>query len=83
MNRPVGGTVVAIIWQEVKVKLPKDVQGDAAIRCRHVVVGFPEHGIKTVQGHVFGQQPVSQSIYFQQPLKLLEKLIMNEKTEKM
>lgn len=48
------------------------MEGDAAIGCGDVVVGLPEHGIKAVQCHVLAQQPVSQAIYFQQPLQLLQ-----------
>lgn len=72
LHRPIGGAIVAVVRQKVKVELPEDMQRDTAIRSGHVVVGLAEHGVKTVQGHVFGQQTMSQSIYFQQPLELLE-----------
>lgn len=48
------------------------MESDAPIGRGHVVVGFPEHGIKAVQSHVLAQQPVSQAIYFQEPLQLLQ-----------
>lgn len=48
------------------------MEGDAPIGCGDVVVGFPEHGIKAIQSHVLAQQPVSQAIYFQEPLQLLQ-----------
>lgn len=47
------------------------MEGDAPIGCGDVVVGLPEHGIKAVQSHMLAQQPVSQAIYFQEPLQLL------------
>lgn len=68
---PVGGPIVAVVGKEVKVQLPEDVQGDAAIGGRHVVVGFPEHGVEAVQGHVLTQQPVREPVDLQQPLQLL------------
>lgn len=68
---PVGGPIVAVVGEEVKVQLPEDVQGDAAIGRRHVVIGLPEHGIKAVQGHVLTQQPVCEPVDLQQPFQLL------------
>lgn len=69
---PVGGPVVAVVGQEVEVELPKDVEGDAPIGRGHVVVGLAEHGIEAVQRHVLAQQPVSQTVDFQEPLQLLQ-----------
>lgn len=71
-SSPVGGSIVAVVGQEVEVELPEDVEGDAPIGCRHVVVGLTEHGIEAVQGHVLAQQPVSQAVDFQEPLQLLQ-----------
>lgn len=68
---PVGGPIVAVVGQEVKVQLPEDVQSDAAVGRRHVVVGLPEHGVEAVQGHVLAQQPVRETVDLQQPLQLL------------
>lgn len=68
---PVGGPIVAVVGEEVEVQLPEDVQGDAAVGGRHVVIGLPEHGIEAVQGHVLTQQPVGEPIDLQQPLQLL------------
>lgn len=68
---PVGGPIVAVVGEEVEVQLPEDVQGDAAVGGRHVVVGLPEHGVETVQGHVLAQQPVRETVDLQQPLQLL------------
>lgn len=48
------------------------MEGDAPVGCGDVVVGLPEHGVKAVQSHVLAQQPVSQAIYFQEPLQLLQ-----------
>ena len=69
---PVGGAVVAVVGQEVKVELPEDVERDAAVGRRHVVVGLAEHGVEAVQSQVLGQQPVGQSVDLQQPLQLLD-----------
>lgn len=71
---PVGGPVVAVVGQEIEVELPEDVEGDAPIGRRHVVVGLAEHGIEAVQGHVLAQQPVSQTVDFQEPLQLLQQI---------
>lgn len=68
---PVGGSIVAVVGEEVEVQLPEDMQGDAAIGGGHVVVGLSEHGIEAVQGHVLAQQPVCEPVDLQQPLQLL------------
>ena len=71
-DAPVGGAVVAVVGQEVEVELPEDVQCDAAVWRRHVVVGLTEHGVEAVQRQVLGQQPVGQAVDLQQPLQLLD-----------
>uniref|UniRef100_A0A7M4F3N7 Fibronectin type III domain containing 9 n=1 Tax=Crocodylus porosus TaxID=8502 RepID=A0A7M4F3N7_CROPO len=68
---PVGGSVVAIVGQEVKVQLPEDVQGDASVWRGDIVIGLPKHGVEAVQSHVFAQQPVGQAIDLQKPLQFL------------
>lgn len=68
---PVGGSIVAVVGEEVEVQLPEDVQGDAAVGGGHVVVGLAEHGVEAVQGHVLAQQPVREPVDLQQPLQLL------------
>lgn len=68
---PVGGPIVAVVGEEVEVQLPEDVEGDAAVGGRHVVIGLPEHGVEAVQGHVLTQQPVREPVDLQQPLQLL------------
>lgn len=45
---PVGGAIIAVVGQEVVVQLPENMEGNSSIRCRHIVVGFTEHGIKAV-----------------------------------
>lgn len=52
---PVCGTIVAVIWEEIIVKLPKDMKGDSSIGGRDIMIGFPKHGIKAVQGQVLAQ----------------------------
>ena len=37
---PVSGPVEAVVGQQIIVELPEDVKSDAAIGCRHIVVGF-------------------------------------------
>lgn len=71
-NWPVGGSVVAVVGQEIKVKLPEDVERDPPVGRRDVVVGLAEHGVEAVQGHVLGQQAVGQPVDLQQPLQLLK-----------
>lgn len=71
ISLPVGGPIVAVVREEVKVQLPEDVQGDASVGGRHIVIGFSEHGIEAVQGHVLTQQPVCEPVDLQQPLQLL------------
>ena len=46
------------------------MQGDAAIGGGHIVIGLPEHGVKTVQSHVLTQQPVREPVDLQQPFQL-------------
>ena len=70
---PVGGGVVAVVGQQVVVELPEDVQRDAAVGGRHVVVGLPQHGVKVVQRQVLRQQLVGQAVGLQQALQLLSK----------
>lgn len=45
---PVCGSIIAVVGEKVKVQLPEDMQGDAAVRGRHVMIGFSEHGIEAV-----------------------------------
>lgn len=45
---PVCGSIIAVVGEEVKVQLPEDMQGDAAVRGRHIMIGFSEHGIEAV-----------------------------------
>lgn len=71
LYRPIRGSVVAIVGQEVEVELPEDVEGDSSVGGGDIVVGLAEHGVEAVQGHVLGQQAVGQSVDLQQPLQLL------------
>ena len=59
---PVCGSVVAVVGQEVIVDLPEHMEGDPAVGGRHVVVGFPHHGIKIVEGNVLPHQLVGQAV---------------------
>jgi hypothetical protein len=68
---PVGGAIVAVVGQEVIVQFPEDVEGDSPIGGRHIVVGFPEHGIKAVQCQEPTQQLVGHAIDFQEAIQLL------------
>jgi len=45
---PAGRCIEAIIGQEVIIEFPEDVQCDTTIRCRYIMIGFTEHGIKLV-----------------------------------
>lgn len=45
---PVCGSIIAVVGKEVKVQLPEDMQGDAAIGGRYIMIGFSEHGIEAV-----------------------------------
>ena len=68
---PVCGCIVAVVWQEVIVEFPEDVQCDAAIWGRDIVVGFTEHGIKVVDREVLGQEFVAQAVTLYQAIQLL------------
>lgn len=70
-NIPVGGAVVAVVGQEVVVELPEDVQRDAAVGGRHVVVGFTEHGVKAVQGQELAEELVCHAVDVQETLQFL------------
>jgi len=50
VKEPVSGSIVAVVGQEVVVKLPEHVQGGASVWSRHIVVGLAQHGIKVVEG---------------------------------
>lgn len=47
-DKTVCGSIIAVVGEKVKVQLPEDMQGDAAIGGRHVMIGFSEHGVKAV-----------------------------------
>lgn len=47
------------------------MERDSSVGGGDIVVGLAEHGVEAVQGHVLGQQAVSQSVDLQQPLQLL------------
>lgn len=57
-NRPVCGSIVAVVGKEVEVELPEDVERDSSIGSGDIVVGLAEHGVETVQRHVLGQESV-------------------------
>lgn len=40
VDKPIGGRVVAVVGKEVVVKLPEDVQSDAAVGGGDVVIGL-------------------------------------------
>ena len=40
---PVGGGIIAVVWEEVIVELPEHVEGDPTIGGQHVVVRLSEH----------------------------------------
>lgn len=67
---PVGCSIEAVVRKEVIVEFPEDMEGDPAVGCKHVVVGFCEHGRVLVQSQVLGQQFVGQLVHFQQSLQL-------------
>ena len=73
-NQPVGGSIVAVVGQQVIVQLPEDVERDATVGRRHTVVGFQQHGLKISQHQVFPQQLVRQAIALQQHFQLLQEL---------
>lgn len=72
-NRPVGGSIVAVIGQEVVVQFPEDVKRDATIWCGDIVICLTEHGIEVIDGEVLGQEFVTQTVAFNHTVQLLEK----------
>lgn len=50
------------------------MERDSSVGGGDIVVGLAEHGVEAVQGHVLGQQAVSQSVDLQQPLQLLSQM---------
>ena len=48
-DKPIGGSVVAIIWQKIVIELPKYVEGNASIRGQYIMIGFLEHGMEFVK----------------------------------
>ena len=40
-NQPVGGSIVAVVGQQVIVEFPEHMECYAAVWCRHIVVSFP------------------------------------------
>lgn len=61
-DRPVSWAVVAVVGQKVIIKLPENVQRDATVGGRHVVVGLPEHGVEAVQGQELTEELVSEAV---------------------
>lgn len=70
-GRPVGGAVVAVVGQKVIVELPEDVQRDASVGGRHVVVGLPEHGVEAVQGQELTEELVSEAVDVEKAFQFL------------
>ncbi len=71
-DAPVGGSVEAVVGEEVVVEFPEDVQRDASVRSRHVVVRLSEHGVKLVQIQVLAEQLVRQFVALYKRLQLLQ-----------
>lgn len=71
MSPPVGGTVVAVVGQEVVVELPEDVQCYPAVGGRHVVVGLTEHGIQAVQSQELTEEFVRHPVDVQKTFQFL------------
>lgn len=61
-DRPVSRAVVAVVGQKVIIQLPENVQRDATVGGRHVVVGLPEHGVEAVQGQELTEELVSEAV---------------------
>lgn len=49
------------------------MKSDSAVRGWNIMVGFSEHGIKAVQGHISTQKLVSHFVYLYQAIQLLQK----------
>lgn len=69
---PVGGAVVAVVGQEVVIKLPENVQRDAAVGGRHVVVGLAEHGVEAVQRQELAEELVSHAVDVEKTFQFLK-----------
>lgn len=68
---PVGRAVVAVVGQKVVIELPENVQRDATVRGRHVVVGLPEHGVEAVQGQELAEELVGEAVDVQKTFQFL------------
>lgn len=74
---PIGGRVVAVVGQEVIVNLPEHMEGDSTIRGRHIVIGFPHHGIKIIQFYELVHQFVGQTVTLDKSFQFLQREINN------
>ena len=54
--------IVAIVGQDVRVDLVQDVNGDAAVRRGHILIGLFEQRIERLQHQVFTQQLVRELV---------------------
>jgi len=79
--QPVSGSIVAVVWKEIVIEFPKYMKSDSSVRRWDIVIGFPEHGIKAVQGHVSAQKFVSHFVYFYQAIQLLQKINQEERKQ--
>lgn len=70
-DTPVSGAIVAVVGQEVVIKLPENVQRYAAVGGRHVVVSLPEHGVEAIQGQELTEELVSHSVDVEKSFQLL------------
>lgn len=72
-DRPVSRAIVAVVGQEVIIKLPENVQRDATIGGGHVVVGLPEHGVEAVQGQELTKELVSETVDVEKTFQFLNR----------
>lgn len=72
---PIGGRVVAVVGEEVIVNLPEHMEGDSTIRGRHIVIGFPHHGIKIIQFYELVHQFVGQTVTLDKSFQFLQREI--------
>lgn len=70
-SRPVSGTIVAIVGQEVIVELPEDVECYPAVRSRHIVVCLAEHGVQAVQSQELTEELVRHAVDLQKTFQFL------------
>ena len=68
---PVGGSVEAVVWQEIVIEFPEKLKRYSTVGCDDVMVRLLKHRVEVVQRRMFRQQFVGQLVHAQKCFKFL------------